>query len=50
MKLNALNERCDGELIGTDQREYICEIIIRIGYLRGFNDENEDVTEALRDW
>jgi len=50
MKLNALNERCDSELIETDQREDICAIIIRIGYLHGFNDENEDVTEAWRDW
>lgn len=50
LKLNALNERCEGELIETDQREDICAFIIRVGYLRGFNDENEDVTEVWRDW
>jgi len=49
-KLNKLNERCDGTLIETDQREMICTFIIRTGHLRGFNAENEDVTEPWREW
>ena len=49
-RLNALNKTCDGELIETDQRELICAIIIRAGALRGFNAEDEDVTEAWREW
>jgi hypothetical protein len=49
-RLNSLNERCDGTLIETDQREDICAFITRVGYLRGFNAENEDVTEPWRDW
>jgi hypothetical protein len=48
--LNALNERCDGQLIETDQRELICAFIIHAGALRGFNREDEDVTEEWREW
>jgi hypothetical protein len=50
MRLNSLNERCGGGLIETDQREDICAFVARVGYLRGFNQENEDVTEPWRDW
>ena len=48
--LNSLNARCGGTLIETDQREDICEFIIRAGCLAGFNGEGEDGTEAWRDW
>lgn len=48
--LNELNESVDHELIETDQREDICAIIIRAGALRGFNGENDDITEDWRDW
>lgn len=48
--LNDLNEKAEFELIETEQREDICEIIIRAGYLRGFNDEDDDVTGEWRDW
>ena len=50
LKLNALNERCVGELIETDQREDICALMIRGGHLRGFNGVDEDTTEQWRDW
>lgn len=48
--LNALNDRCGSSLIETDQREDICAFILRVGYLRGFNGEDEDVTEEWREW
>jgi hypothetical protein len=50
LKLNELNEKAEHELIETDQREQICEYIIRAGALLGFNGENEDVTEEWREW
>jgi len=48
--LNNLNEKCEHELIETDQREDIAEIIILAGYLKGYNSKNEDITEDWRDW
>ena len=50
MKLNALNDRCEGALIETDQREQIGEFIMRAGAIRGFNRPDEDVTEKWREW
>lgn len=49
-QLNWLNEGAGGELIETDQREEICGFIIKAGAIMGFNSENEDVTEAWREW
>lgn len=48
--LNSLNEACNGDLIETDQRESICELINRAGAARGFNSDDEDVTERWREW
>lgn len=48
--LNALNEKCEYELIETGQREDIAEIIIIAGNLKGFNSRDEDITEEWRDW
>ncbi len=48
--LNHLNEETEYELIETDQREDICEIIILAGNIKGFNDRDEDITEEWRDW
>jgi len=50
LSLNDLNENCEHELIETDQREQIGDIIILAGYLKGYNDRNEDTTEEWRDW
>ncbi|MEN8816898.1 MAG: hypothetical protein ABF274_08530 [Nonlabens sp.] len=50
LSLNELNEKCDHELIETDQREQLADIIILAGYLKGNNGRNEDITEEWRDW
>lgn len=50
LDLNDLNEDCDYSLIETEQREFICEIIIQAGAIMGYNDENEDITEEWRDF
>lgn len=50
LKLNKLNEKCEFELIETDQREQIADIIILAGNLKGFNERNEDITEEWREW
>ena len=49
LALNELNENCGGELIETDQREDIAEIIIVAGNLKGFNGLDEDITEEWRE-
>ncbi len=50
LKLNNLNESTGAELIETDQREAICGFITKAGAIKGFNSENEDVTERWRQW
>lgn len=50
LALNVLNEQCGGELIETDQREDLCEVLLRAGALRGFHYADDDVTEEWRDW
>lgn len=50
IKLNELNDRVGGELIETDQRDQICELIISAGAILGFNGKDEDVTEEWREW
>lgn len=50
LALNDLNEKCEYELIETDQREDIAEIIILAGSLKGFNSRDEDITEEWREW
>ncbi len=49
LALNALNEKCGGNLIETDQREGICELIIRAAAAAGLPSE-EDITEEWREW
>ena len=48
--LNELNARLDYELIETEQREDIAEIIILAGHLKGYNGRDEDITEDWREW
>ena len=48
--LNELNESTEFQLIETDQREDICEIIIRGRHLRGYNDMEDDITGEWREW
>ena len=50
LSLNDLNEKCEYEIIETDQREDIAEIIILAGSLKGFNSREEDITEEWREW
>lgn len=50
LALNDLNEKCEYELIETDQREDIAEILILAGNLKGFNSRDEDITEDWREW
>jgi transcriptional regulator of heat shock response len=50
LALNELNQRCQFELIETDQREDICEIIILAGKIKGFNTRDEDITDEWREW
>ena len=50
LKLNELNEKCEYELIETDQREQLAEIIILAGNLKGYNEKDEDITEEWREW
>lgn len=50
LKLNDLNDKCEGALIETDQRESICEIIILTSHEKGYNSKDEDITEEWRNW
>ncbi len=50
LKLNALNDRCDGSLIETNEREQIAEIIILAGHKMKYNSIDEDITEEWREW
>lgn len=49
LELNALNERCGHSLIETDQREYLCELILVTAKGAGL-DTDEDITEEWREW
>ncbi len=50
LALNELNENCEEELIETDQREDLAEIIVLAGSLKGYNDREDDITEEWREW
>jgi hypothetical protein len=50
LKLNDLNDKCNGELIETGEREQIAEIIILAGNKKGYNAIDEDITEDWREW
>jgi hypothetical protein len=49
VKLNKLNEKCDGCLIETDQREYLCELINSAVKQAGLKSD-DDLTEEWREW
>ena len=40
----------NGNLIETDQREDICDYLIKAGALLGLNEHDEDITEQWRQW
>ena len=49
VKLNKLNENCEGGLIETDQREDLCALIIAAAKQAGLTAEG-DITEEWREW
>ena len=49
LALNALNARCEGHLIETDQRETLCDLINRAAYAAGTG-TTIDLTEPWREW
>ena len=49
LKLNALSDKHE-DLIETGERERICDLMTMVGVYRGFNTEDEDVTELWREW
>lgn len=50
LKLNALNDKCNGSLIETNEREQIAEIIILASHNMKYNSMDEDITEEWREW
>lgn len=48
-KLNKLNEQLNGELIETEQREDLCDFIMK-AVIRAGLDTEDDVTEEWREW
>jgi len=49
-ELNLLNDKCNGQLIETDEREQIADIFILAGSRKGYNGVDEDITEEWREW
>ena len=47
--LNALNEKLDGSLIETDQREALCQILLVAAKQAGLGTD-DDITEEWREW
>lgn len=50
LELNKLNDSCDGNLIETDQRELLCELIITAAQEAGLETDVYDITEEWREW
>jgi len=50
VSLNELNDDCDYNLIETDQREAICELISSAAEKAGLESEENDITEEWREW
>ncbi len=50
LKLNKLNQKCEGELIETDQREYLCDFIEAAATCAGLPESDIDITEEWREW
>jgi hypothetical protein len=50
LRLNTVNNKCDGNLIETDQREDICNLIKKATEGAGLVTEQSDITEEWREW
>jgi hypothetical protein len=49
VKLNKLNAKSEGNLLETDQREDLCDLVLCAAKQAGL-ESNEDVTEEWREW
>jgi hypothetical protein len=49
LKLNKLNQSCDGALIETDQRELLCQFVFAAARIAGLT-VTRDITEQWRSW
>ncbi|MGH9936866.1 MAG: DUF5713 family protein, partial [Blastocatellia bacterium] len=50
LRLNELNEECDGSLIETGQREDLCKLIDLAARDAGLESSAYDITYEWRDW
>ncbi len=50
LELNQLNDDSEGNMIETDQREQLCEIIISAANSAGLVSDAYDITEEWREW
>lgn len=51
VKLNKLNDKCEGSLIETDQREDLCALLLSAAEVAGLDcAKSEDITEEWREW
>ncbi|MGA9211877.1 hypothetical protein [Kaistella sp.] len=50
LKLNYLNNNAKSELIETEERERIADIIISATHKKGYNSMDEDITGNWREW
>jgi hypothetical protein len=50
LRLNKLNEKCDGGLIETDQREDLAKLINLAAIHAGLESSDDDITYKWREW
>jgi hypothetical protein len=50
LRLNKLNDECDGNLIETDQREDLCKLIDIAARQSGLESSADDITYEWRNW
>ena len=50
IQLNNLNNKTDGQLIETMERDMIVNILLTESHKRGYNRLDEDLTEEFREW
>ena len=49
LDLNAVNEKCEGALLETDQREDVCQLLL-VGAKKAGLRTDDDITEEWREW
>ncbi|WP_171470266.1 hypothetical protein [Frigoriglobus tundricola] len=50
VRLNKLNDQCDGVLIETGRREQLCALLIAAAQRAGLVSDEYDVTAPWREW